>query len=190
MFAQQKAFIAVPPAAFGAMLGLASLLGEWSRVVLSDNTTAPAWTLFSHGVYGLSYTLALIAMLTTVVVALFSRHRATSTGLRAAGLVLAAESPTNLAAGSAALRSKRRTAKPASRLMPSATAEPDRSTPGGHIDTTPPPDRCVKRRRRRPIPVERARYRARYREFSVTIGRPCCTDYRLSLVKLGSLSCR
>lgn len=89
MFTWQKSLMAIALAILGAVLGLASLVGEWSTVVLRDGTTVPAWTLFSQRLIGLSYTLALMAMLAMVAVAVAGRHRAGSGYLRGAGLALA-----------------------------------------------------------------------------------------------------
>ncbi len=85
----QKSFMVIPLAVLGAALGLASLFGAWSTVVLHDGTTAPAWTLFTQKLFGLSYTLALTAMLAMVAVAVAGRHRGASGCLRGAGLALA-----------------------------------------------------------------------------------------------------
>ncbi len=90
----RNSFVAVPLAVLGGVLGLASLFGEWSRVVLRDGSTEPAWTFLSltqasRGIFGVPYVLALTAMLVMVVEALFGRHRQGGMGLRVGGLALA-----------------------------------------------------------------------------------------------------
>lgn len=89
MHGWQNSLAAVPLGVLGALLGLASSLGEWSRVVLREGTTAPAWRLLGLGPFGFVYALALVAMLAVVAVALFGGERGSSRGLRVAGLVLA-----------------------------------------------------------------------------------------------------
>jgi len=88
-----NSFLAVSLAVLGGVLGLASLFGEWSRVVLLDGTTALAWALYSPrgrfpGTIGLLYVAALIALTVIAAVVVFGRDRGRGSGLRMAGLVV------------------------------------------------------------------------------------------------------
>ncbi len=85
-------------AVLGAALGLASLIGDWAEVELIDGTTASVATIFSESLCGITYTLALAAMLTMVAVVVFGPPRQRSRSLRTAGFVLTGISLVVLAA--------------------------------------------------------------------------------------------
>src|SRR5688572_5602197 len=69
-------FIAVLVAVLGVTLGVASLFGEWSRVVLSDGGTSPAWRLVGLLFpLGFVYVLALFVLVVMVPAAVLGRRR-------------------------------------------------------------------------------------------------------------------
>jgi hypothetical protein len=104
-----KSRLARPLGILGAILGSASLVGPWQKVVPNSHPTAAGpddesyvAMLASLGVFGIAYLLSLIGSITTLALVLYG-HQGVRINARVIGLVLSGATVVNLGAMSYAL---------------------------------------------------------------------------------------